>query len=188
MKALWSMVGAVTVMAAAQENPRVGLVATSRAPAQAASPGPTVENPTADVPAFGDLTVITSDRLIYDGRKQYIELDGSVVISDPQVKMKADRVVVILAGTNEVREVVATGRVVISQADKHAWAGKATYTVAEGKFVLEESPRILRGRDLLTADRITFWRDQDRMECWPNARLIVQPEPGQKSDFLKGLR
>ncbi|MCX7818465.1 MAG: hypothetical protein N2652_04550 [Kiritimatiellae bacterium] len=153
----------------------------------AAEGTPTLANPTADVPEFGELTVITSDRLLYDGRRQLIELSGSVVVSDPQVKMKADHVRIDLAGTNEVRLVTATGRVVISQADKHAWAGRATYEVAEGRFVLEDNPRILRGRDMMTADRIVFWRDQDRLECYPNARLILQPDP-KRGDLLKGVR
>lgn len=156
---------------------------TAAAPAAAA-----VSSPTADVPEFGDLTVITSDRLVYDGRRQLIELDGSVVISDPDVKMKADRMRIEMAGSNQVKQIVATGRVVISQADKHAWADRATYDVAEGKFVLEGDPRILRGRDMMTGDRITFWRGQDRLECYPNARLILQPDASRKSDFLKGLR
>lgn len=161
---------------------RVGAVAV-RGPQEAAP----LANPTADVPEFGELTVITSDRLLYDGRRQLIELSGSVVVSDPQVKMKADHVRIDLAGTNEVRFVTATGHVVISQADKHAWAGRAVYEVAEGRFVLEENPRVLRGRDMMTADRIVFWRDQDRLECFPNARLILQPDP-KRGDVLKGLR
>ncbi len=168
--------------------------ATSAPPARGAAsearPAGTAEpalNPTADVPEFGELTVITSDRLLYDGRRQIIELSGSVVVSDPQVKMKADHVRIDLAGTNEVRLVTATGRVVISQADKHAWAGRAVYEVAEGRFVLEDNPRVLRGRDMMTADRIVFWRDQDRLECFPNARLILQPDP-QRGDILKGMR
>ena len=155
------------------------------APADAAAAAPA--DSTADVPSFGDLTVITADRLVYDGLQQYSELEGRVVVSDPELKMKADKVRIEMAGTNEVRRITATGHVVLSQADKQAWAGRATYDVAAGKFVLEENPRVMRGRDMMMGDRITFWRDQERLECWPNARLIVQPDPERKGSFLKGM-
>lgn len=184
---LWTMLClAAAGAAAAAPDPAAPANARANPPTNRPAASP-VASPTADVPDFGELTVITSERLVYDGKKQFIELEGSVVISDPEMKMKADRVRIDLEGSNEVRQVAATGRVVISQADKHAWAGRATFTVAEGKFVLEDDPRVLRGGDMMTADRITFWQNQDRMECFPNARLILQPDPSRKGNFMKGL-
>jgi hypothetical protein len=58
--------------------------------------------------------------------------------------------------------------------------------VPEGKFVLEENPRVLRGRDMMLGDTITFWRNEERMECLPNARLIIYPDPQGRSGLMGG--
>lgn len=146
------------------------------------------EGTTADVPGFGDLTVITSDRLVYDGMRHFVELQGRVIVSDPGMKMKADSMRIELEGTNQIKRIVAVGHVILTQEDKQAWAGRATHDVAAGTFVLEESPRVMRGRDMMMGDRITFWRGEDRMECDKNARLIIQPDPTRKTGLLNGGR
>ncbi len=159
------------------------------APVAAAEPVPGIpDGTTEDVPNFGDLTVITADKLVYDGRNHFAELTGHVVVSDPQLKMKSDTVRIDMEGTNQVKTIVATGHVVLTQSDKQAWAGRATYDVPAGKYVLEENPRVMRGRDMMLGDRITFWRDQERMECYPNARLIIQPESARKPGGVGGVR
>lgn len=147
---------------------------------------PLPDGNTEDVQSMGELTVITSDRLVYEGQKGYALFERNVVVSDPQMKMKTDKLTIFFEGSNEVKTILAEGRVIMSQADKMAWAGRATYDVASGKIVLEESPRVMRGRDMMLGERITFWRDQNKVECWPNARLIMYPDKNRKMDFLPG--
>ena len=147
---------------------------------------PMPDGNTDDVQSMGDLTVVTSDRLVYEGQKGYALFERNVVVSDPQMKMKADKLTIFFEGTNEVKTILAEGRVIMSQADKMAWAGRATYDVAAGKIVLEDSPRVMRGRDMMLGERITFWRDQNKVECWPKARLIMYPDKNRKMDFLPG--
>lgn len=139
-----------------------------------------------DVQSMGELTVITSDRLTYDGTKGYALFERNVVVSDPQMKMKTDKMTLFFEGSNQVKTIVAEGRVILSQADKMAWAGRATYDVPSGKVVLEDSPRVMRGRDMMLGDRITFWRDENRLECLPNARLIMYPDKNRKLNALPG--
>lgn len=181
--------GEAAVRAAVQQALPQAAEAAQKIAAQAAATLPAMpEGTTADVPGFGDLTVITSDRLIYDGLRHFIELQGRVVVSDPGMKMKADNVRIELEGTNQVKRIVAVGHVILTQEDKQAWAGRATHDVAAGTFVLEESPRVMRGRDMMLGKRITFWRDQDRMECDQDARLIIQPGATGGSGVFKGAR
>jgi lipopolysaccharide transport protein LptA len=143
---------------------------------------------TDDIQLTGELTVITSDQLTYDSTKGFALFENNVVVSDPGMKMKTDRLTIHFAEKNDVKNIVAEGGVVMSQGDRKAWAQKATYNVATGEIVLEGNPRVLRGKDLLIGDRITFWRDENRMRVEsvnrkptmenPGARLILYPEKG----------
>lgn len=140
-----------------------------------------------DVASVGELTVVTSDRLEYDAQKGSAVFERNVIVSDPNLKMKCDKLTIFFTGTSQVTRVLAEGRVVMSQDDKKAWAAKATYDLATGQIELEGDARVMRGRDMLLADTITYWRDQNRMVGRPNARLIIYPEPGGKNTILKGM-
>ncbi|MBM4153476.1 MAG: hypothetical protein FJ221_00385 [Lentisphaerae bacterium] len=175
------------VRAAERALPQAAAAAQAVAAQVAATLPARPEGTTDDVPGFGDLTVITADRMVYEGQRQFIEMQGRVVVSDPGMKMKADVLRIDLEGTNEVRMVKAAGHVVISQDDKTAWAGRATYDVRAGSYVLEDSPRVMRGRDMMMGSTITFWRGEERIECDKDARLIIQPgSTGGKSVFGGG--
>ncbi len=139
-----------------------------------------------DIESVTDYTVITSDKLTYDAQAFFAVFEGNVVVSDPSMKMKSERLTVRFNETNEVENILAEGRVVMSQADKRAWAAKATYDLTTGKIVLEGSPRVMRGKDLLLGDTITFWRDENRMVCEPRARLIIYPEKGGARERITG--
>ncbi len=181
--------GEAAVRAAVQKALPQAAEAAQKIAVQAAAALPAMpEGTTADVPGFGDLTVITADLLVYDGLRHFVELQGRVVVSDPGMKMKADTVRIEMEGTNQVKRIIAVGHVVLTQEDKQAWAGRATHDVAAGTFVLEESPRVMRGRDMMMGRKITFWRGEDRMECSEDARLIIQPDPARKTGFLNGGR
>ena len=55
-----------------------------------------------------------------------------------------------------------------------------------GKIVLAQKPRVLRGRDMLEGELITYWRDDNRMICQPQARLVIYPEQGGAKDGFLG--
>ena len=172
------MAAALALAAAAQQNP----------PPAAPPPPPLPEGTTDDIQVIGDLTVITSERLIYDSEKQYALFEKDVVVSDPHLRMKTDKLTIHFDADNQPQRLLAEGRVVMSQADTRAWAGRVTYNVATGEVVLEDNPRVMRGRDMLMGQRITFWRDQNRLECYPQARLIIYPQPGSARDIFSGGR
>ena len=54
------------------------------------------------------------------------------------------------------------------------------------KIVLAIKPRVTRGRDTLEGELITFWRDQNRMICQHQARLVIYPEKGGVKDQIFG--
>lgn len=127
-------------------------------------------------------TVITSTRLNFDQQKRNAVFEEHVVVTDPHVRITADKLTVSFSEENKVTAIEAEGTVVIQEGEKLATGEKARYEVAEGKFVLAGRPRVQNGRDVLSAGIITFWRNTNRIQCEPNARLIIRSE----QDGLKG--
>ncbi len=200
MKSLLHYVGWVAFLggvAFAQTPPRPAASApgapAAALPAPAPAPVSTPAAPTGttdDVQVAGDLTVVTSDQLTYDGSKGYALFERNVVVSDPHLKLKADKLTITFEGRSTVKSILAEGHVVISQEDRRGWGQRASYDVATGKIVLEGDPRVMRGKDMLIGDRITFWRDENRVLVesdkdrspsvqQPGARLIIYPEKGR---------
>ena len=124
----------------------------------------------------GDVTVVTANRLVFDYSKQYALFEGDVVVVDPDMKMSADSLIIKFDAESDVQSIVAKNNVVIEQEDKRAESGVAAYDVSTGKVVLEDNPLVRRGKDILTGDTITFWRDENKMVCEPRARLIIFPQ------------
>ncbi len=121
-------------------------------------------------------TVITSRSLNFEQKKREAVFDGDVLVVDPQIRIKSDRLTVIFTEDNQVQKLFAEGRVQIEQEQLAASGGRADYDVAEGKVVLSVNPLVRRGRDMLTGETITFWRDSSRILCEPNARLVLHSE------------
>ena len=131
-----------------------------------------------------DLTVITSDRLTFDYQKHFALFETNVVVVDPQIKILSDKMTVLFDEKSKAQSIKAEGNVYIVQDDKKAKAANANYEVDTGKIVLTGSPQVTRGKDILTGDTITFWRDQNKMICEPRARLVIYPSEGGARDLL----
>mgnify|MGYP001394936944 CR=1 FL=1 len=131
-----------------------------------------------------NLTVITSEKLTFDYQKQFALFERDVVVVDPDMRLYADKMTVKFGDDNRVTEIKAEGRVHIIQEDKEARSEVAIYGVTQGIFVLTGKPQVTRGQDILTGDKIIFWRNQNRMLVEPRARLVLQAEPGEKRPGL----
>jgi lipopolysaccharide transport protein LptA len=132
----------------------------------------------AETAAVGDVTVITSDRLTFDYKNRYALFENNVLVTDPGMQLASDRLTVQFDEKGRATSIKAEGRVTITQTDKTAQSGMASYDILSGKIVLAIKPRVTRGRDILEGEIITFWRDENRMVCQPGARLLIFPEEG----------
>ncbi len=131
------------------------------------------------------LTVITSDKLTFDYQKQFALFEKNVVVVDPEMRLYADRMTVRFGADNRLTEIRAEGRVHIVQEDKEARSDLAIYNLQQGVIILTGKPQVTRGQDILTGDKITFWKNENRMIVEPRARLVLQSEPGQSRPGLK---
>lgn len=126
-------------------------------------------------------TVVTSDKLTFDYRKKFAIFEGSVVVSDPRMQLKSDRLTVVFGDDDKIKTIKAEGKVFITQGDKKARGDVATYDLITGKIVLVGGPpQVLQGRNIMEAEVITFWRDEQRVECRPRARLVVYSDDFEK--------
>ena len=131
-----------------------------------------------------DVTVITSDKLTFDYIKQYAFFEGNVIVVDPQMKIYSDTMMVKFDDSNKARNIKAEGNVVIIQDDKRAKSDIAEYKVDTGEIILRVNPMITSGRNILTADVIRFWRDENRAIFEPNSRLVIYPDDDADKSFF----
>jgi lipopolysaccharide export system protein LptA len=127
-------------------------------------------------------TVITSDSLTFDYKRSIAMFEGNVAVSDPQMRMTAERLNVVFDSTNSVKSVVAIGRVRLWQAEKTANCERAVYVAKTGEIILRGNATVQRAKDAVRGDQIIFYLNDDRMTCTPG-HLTVFPE----ADDLSGL-
>jgi len=124
------------------------------------------------------VTTITSDQLTFDYQRSIAVFERNVEVTDPQIKLKADKVNVVFDSTNSVKSIMAQGNVRLWYQDKTARCNHAMYLKKTGEIVLTGNAVLTRAKDSVQGDEITFSLNDDRMTCKPG-RLIIHPEGGR---------
>lgn len=124
----------------------------------------------------GEVTVITSERLTFDYGQQFALFERDVVVTDPQLRLTCDKLVVWFDDEGQATLIKSEGNVQITQHDKVAEAGEATYDLEKAKIVLTKSPRVQQGNDFLEGTVITYYVDTQVMICEPQAKLVIFPK------------
>jgi lipopolysaccharide export system protein LptA len=137
--------------------------------------------------ASPNATVVTADKLTFDYIKKFALFENNVLVNDPRLQLSANRLTIVFTEDGGAQTIKAEGKVLLTQGDKKARSDMATYDVASGKIVLAGGPpQVMQGRNILEGEVITFWRDQQRLECKPHARLVVYSEDFDDADsFFK---
>ena len=137
--------------------------------------------------ASPDATVVTADKLTFDYIKKFALFEGRVQVNDPRLQLSSDRLTIVFTEDGGAQTIKAEGKVLLTQGDKKARSDVATYDVVSGKIVLAGGPpQVMQGRNILEGEVITFWRDEQRLECKPKARLVVYSEDfGDAESYFK---
>lgn len=133
------------------------------------------------------VTELRANRAVYDELKGEAELVGNVRIRDPHFAMNCGIVRLYLKDDNEIDWIEALSEVIIQMEDRKALADRVTYRADEGKITMEGNPKVKKGRNTMTGDRITYWLETRHMVCKPNARLLLYLDAMTKAKFLKDL-
>jgi lipopolysaccharide export system protein LptA len=147
--------------------------------------------------ATNEPTTVTSDRLQVDYAANFGTFEGNVLVTDPRLALRADKMIVFFAGTNvisatgitntprAVQRIIAEGSVLINQDKKKATSDRAEYTVADGKVVLTGNPRVESPDGIVSGKTITLWHGQQKVDVESDAtetnrtRLIIFPDEKQ---------
>ena len=167
----------------AQEVPAatVPLKAAPVAPAAKAPLKAVPVAPVAKAKKSDEVTVITSDRLLYDYKNAFAVFDDNVVVIDPDLKLTSDNLLVRFDENGEVEFLEAKGQVYIQQEGLTARSELATYDVKKATIILQVNPMVQREGAMLTGDTVIYYRDEGRLECFPNARLIIPSDKRGKN-------
>jgi lipopolysaccharide transport protein LptA len=178
------------------ENGATNSPAATNASATAAA----AKSPLAGGGSTNEPTVITAEILHGDYLHNLGTFEGNVLAVDPRMTVRADKMTVFFGGTNvvtsagtnttrTVQKIIAEGAVVMTTPDnKTTHSDRAVFTASDGKVVLTGHPSAESSDGVVTGERITFWRDSQKMDvensqtATNRARLLIYPEEQRKNN------
>ncbi len=104
--------------------------------------------------------------------EQMTRFAGQVVATRADVTLRCDVLTVRFSSPERVERARAEGGVVVEQGSRRAEAAVAELIAQTGELVLTGSPSVTEGGHRLAGERITFWLDQERVEC-QSCQLVV---------------
>jgi len=122
-------------------------------------------------------SAITADKIEFDNKEGVILFDQNVLVDDEQFIMRSDRLIVFMAGTNDVDQIMAIGHVSLTNENRSARCEKAVYTRKDGQIVMTGNAsleQIGKKGGAVSGTRIAIWLDDERMEVSPG-RVILPP-------------
>lgn len=106
---------------------------------------------------------IISDSMEAETKANKVVFKGNVVARQKDVTITSNELTATYVdGGKELKEVLATGNVRITQQDKIAVADRALFLNAERKIILTGNPKVWQGKDIVSGDKIIYFVDEDR--------------------------
>ena len=124
---------------------------------------------------------VTSDSLSVDQTSGNAVFSGNVIVIQGDLRMAAGEVSVIY-GTGDgqqVREVIATGGVLLTRGQDAAEGTEARYSVETGSVVLSGDVLVTQGRTTIAGDRLNIDLNTGNGTVEGRVRTILQPDNGQ---------
>ena len=136
---------------------------------------------------------ISSKKVYYDRKEGYAVFTGKVFVDGEDYQLHTHKAYVFFEGTNELKRIVATGGVAITNDTKRAYGAKASYYRKTGMVVLygdEKAPAEVRNESngeeedqVVKGSTIKFWIDSEQVEV-VDARISA-PVSGDIGDLKK---
>lgn len=128
---------------------------------------------------------ISSKKVYYDRKEGFAVFTGRVFVDGEDYQMHAQKAYVFFEGTNELKRVVATGGVAITNDTKRAYGAKASYYRQSGMVVLygdDKAPAEVRDESkeenqVVRGSAIKFWIDSEQVEV-VDARITAPVSGG----------
>lgn len=130
-------------------------------------------------------TVITSDKAVFDYGRSIALFSGNVVVVDPRVTIRCDKLQVEFTEENAVKRVLAKENVRIEQEDKLGTCDQAIYTAASGAIVMTGRAKLRRGRDVASSREIQIFVNSEKVISEERTKLVIFPETSQKAQVRR---
>jgi len=121
--------------------------------------------------ATGKTVKITASRADYDRRDGVILFEDNVVVQDPEFSLCADRLHIFVDGMNQLKRIVVTGNVAITNGMRSGSCSRATYVKGLHRVIMfggKSAPARLVDdtgkRSVVEGSKITFWTDSEQVE------------------------
>jgi lipopolysaccharide export system protein LptA len=143
------------------------------------------EKKKSDGPSFSidkkDPIFISSDHMEVDRKKNTIVYKGKVVTVQGEMTMNSDALTAHYEPEmKQIKEVIAEGKVNVTQGDRVATGAKAVFNQKEQTLVLTGNPVVRQGNSQISGTRITFYIEQDRAVAeGGNQRVKATIFPGE---------
>jgi lipopolysaccharide export system protein LptA len=106
---------------------------------------------------------ITADRLFADSGRERVTFEGSVVATQGEVTLFADRLFAEYAGAGRIIEVItAEGNVRVLHEGKEARAARGVFYNLEQRIVLTGGADLRQGENTLKGDTVTIYLKENR--------------------------
>jgi lipopolysaccharide export system protein LptA len=110
-----------------------------------------------------DPIFITSDHMEADRKKNTLIYRGRVVTVQGEMTMNSERLTAYYdPEMKQLREVIAEGKVNVTQGDRVAIGAKAVFNQKDKTIILTGDPVVRQGNSQISGSRITFYIEQDR--------------------------
>jgi lipopolysaccharide export system protein LptA len=127
---------------------------------------------------------IKSDTLKADNENKTATFEGKVVARQGDLTLYADRLLISYSGAGqELSRVEAFGNVRILQGNRQASGAHAIYEPKEARILLDGSPKVVQGEDVITGKLITYYVNEQRsvVTGGPAQRVEAVIHPGGKN-------
>lgn len=136
---------------------------------------------------------ITSNKVYYDRKEGYAVFTGKVHVDSEEYQLHAKKAYVFFEGTNELKRIVASGGVAITNGLKRAYGSRASYYHNTGMVILYGDDKTIaevvdgsKGEDQsVRGSKIKFWTMSEQVEVL-DAR-ISSPVSGGMDTIKSGL-
>jgi len=136
---------------------------------------------------------ITSNKVYYDRKEGYAVFTGKVHVDSEEYQLHAKKAYVFFEGTNELKRIVASGNVAITNGLKRAYGSRASYYRNTGMVILYGDDKTIaevvdgsKGEDQsVRGSKIKFWTMSEQVEVL-DAR-ISSPVSGGMDTIKSGL-
>ena len=135
---------------------------------------------------------IKSDRLTIHQKEQRAVFEGNVKTVQGELKIICEKLTVTYAGekdksakAGEIKQMVFTGSVSITQKNRSGHCEKAVYDRVAGRIVCTGKPWVVEGENRIRGERIVYLLEEDQVRVTRPQAVIHLPEESEKDGKKK---